>query len=455
MTPAARIDLLIDLLELLQKLPNLPMDKIVGDFLNQRRFVGSKDRRDIVERLYNITRSHARLGWWLQHISIPDTPRHRVLLWLCLGEGRGDHLDGLFLNDDEDTKTDNRARYAATPLTHNEKKFISDLHGKTLIHDNMPEWVQCECPEADYPRLKSVFGDDFAVAMQAMLENAPLDMRTNLLKSTREKALAALRKLDRDVSETPYSPWGIRASRKIFLSQANLLAKGWVDIQDEGSQLIALLANVKPSMQVLDYCAGAGGKTLALAAMMQNKGRIVAMDLESARLEKSRNRLKRAGVHNYELRPLSDEKNRKWLRRQKAAFDVVLLDVPCSGSGTWRRNPDMRWRNAAPDLEILTTTQADILERVADKVKVGGHLVYGTCSLFQEENEHQIKKFLQNHPDYEIVPIPTLWAQLKQDQSVTGDCPVSSDFLRLFPHTHQTDGFFTAVLKRTASPTPS
>jgi 16S rRNA (cytosine967-C5)-methyltransferase len=192
----------------------------------------------------------------------------------------------------------------------------------------------------------------------------------------------------------------------------------------------------------MDYCAGGGGKTLALASAMRVKGRIVAMDLDAGRLAKAKTRFKRARVSDIiETRPLSDEKSRKWLRRQKQSFDVVLVDVPCSGTGTWRRNPDTRWRNYGPSLEELIPVQADILERVAGVVKEGGRLVYATCSMLPEENERQIEKFLAAHPEYELAELQSVWPEGCKP-------PCDGTYMRLTPKRHGTDGFFAAILIR-------
>jgi 16S rRNA (cytosine967-C5)-methyltransferase len=199
---------------------------------------------------------------------------------------------------------------------------------------------------------------------------------------------------------------------------------------------------------VLDYCAGAGGKTLALAASMNNKGRIVATDTEKGRLERARPRFRRAGVHDIiEVRPLSDEKNRKWLRRQKATFDVVLADVPCTGSGTWRRNPDTRWKAYGPGLAELLLVQTEILDKVAKAVKPGGRFVYATCSLLPAENDAQVKAFLERHPEFEVMPVAEAW-------DADTPAPCEGDFLRLTPRQHNTDGFFAAVLRRKGAPEP-
>jgi 16S rRNA (cytosine967-C5)-methyltransferase len=226
------------------------------------------------------------------------------------------------------------------------------------------------------------------------------------------------------------------------MSATKAFHKGLVEIQDEGSQLIAHLCQVQPGMRVLDFCAGGGGKTLGLAAAMGGKGIIYAMDNDSRRLEKGRRRYRKADIHNVEVRSLEDEKNRKWLRRQKGAMDIVLVDAPCSSSGTWRRNPDLRWNNYGPSLEEIKISQAEILERVADKVKPGGRLVYATCSLFAEENEEQVEAFLTKHPDFTLINVCEAWPDGVES------CPVPGPYMRLTPKDHQTDGFFTAILQK-------
>ena len=192
--------------------------------------------------------------------------------------------------------------------------------------------------------------------------------------------------------------------------------------------------------QVLDYCAGGGGKTLALAAAMQRKGRIVAADLDARRLENGRKRYKKAGIADIvEIRPLSDDKNRKWIKRQKGKFDIVLVDAPCSGTGTWRRNPDMRWQHYGPSLEELIPIQSEIMEKASRTVKPGGKFVYATCSLLAQENEEQVEKFLAAQPDFSLVPL---------DETLG----LGSPYMRLSPYRHGTDAFFTAVFQRNDVP---
>lgn len=431
MTPAARISAVLDILEKLAASP-VPMDATVGDYMRYRRYIGSKDRADIAERTYKIIRSHARLGWWLNKLGAADTPRHRLIAHLMLQDGLNlNHLHKLF----------DGGKFSAADLAPEEIEFAKSLEGKALEAHDMDVAVRAECPPEHEKTLRGLFGDDFKDEMLAMQEPAPLDLRVNFLALTREEAAESLAKDGVLTDPTPFSPWGLRVRGKAFLSDTKAFTKGHVEIQDEGSQLIAHVCGVRPGMQVLDYCAGAGGKTLALAGAMQRKGRIVAMDIEASRLEKARPRFRRAHAHdNIEIRALSDDKQRKWLKRQKQTFDVVLTDVPCSGTGTWRRNPDTRWRTYGPGLDALLPVQAEILERVAKCVKPGGRLVYATCSLLPQENEEQVEKFLGNHPEFTVLPATEIF----------GSSDLGERFMRLTPRRHNTDGFFAAVLVRSA-----
>jgi 16S rRNA (cytosine967-C5)-methyltransferase len=434
MTPAARLQAVLDLLEKIDA-SRIPMDGTVGDYMRNRRYIGGKDRAAVAERLYMIVRAHARLDWWLARAKADDTPRNRALAWLSLGEGmEPKYVEQLF-----DAST-----YGPTELNPDEHALLPHFKSLALDHPDMPDSVRAECPPAWEEKLRAQFGDAFEAEMKAMIPPATLDLRVNLRKIGREDAAKSLAKDKVETVLTRLSPWGLRAKSKAFLSETKAFTKGLVEIQDEGSQLIALVGDPQPGMQVLDYCAGSGGKTLALAAAMNNKGRIVACDIEENRLAKIRPRLKRSGVADIvEVRPLSDEKNRKWLRRQKGTFDLVLVDAPCSGTGTWRRNPDLRWRQFGPSLEQLIVTQAEILDRVAKTVKPGGKLVYATCSLVREENEAQVEAFLQREPDFTVLPMAQAWPG--------GSPPCDGDFMRLTPLRHETDGFFAAVLVRTAT----
>ncbi|HTK85365.1 MAG TPA: RsmB/NOP family class I SAM-dependent RNA methyltransferase [Patescibacteria group bacterium] len=439
MKPGARIQSTIDLLEKIAA-SRVPMDATTGDYMRARRYIGSKDRAEIAERTYNIARARARLGWWLEKKSTPDSPRARVLAWLVLGEGKtADQIAALF----------DGSQHAPSVLTDEDKKFVAALPLGGLIAADMPDPVRVECPPEYERALRERFGGDFVPEMEAMMDSAPLDLRINALRApARDEVKKSLAKDGVKTETSNFAPFGLRVQGKAFLSKTKAFTKGWVEIQDEGSQLVATLCDAKPGMQVLDYCAGAGGKTLALAASMNNKGRIVATDTEKGRLERARPRFRRAGVHDIiEVRPLSDEKNRKWLRRQKGTFDVVLADVPCSGSGTWRRNPDTRWKAYGPKLDELLQTQAEILDKVAKAVKPGGRFVYATCSLLPEENEKQVAAFLDRHPEFEIMPVNEAWP-------ANAPAPCEGNFMRLTPKLHNTDGFFAAVLRRKPGAAP-
>ncbi len=234
---------------------------------------------------------------------------------------------------------------------------------------DMPLSVRLNIPAWILPRLEATFGDETEAAVSALNQPAPLDLRVNTLKTTRNQVLKQLAAEGFEAVPTPWSPVGIRLKERRPLSGHDLWKKGEIEVQDEGSQLLALLVDAQPSMAVIDYCAGAGGKTLAMAATMENRGRIVATDTAGWRLDRSRERLRRAGVNNVEFRSLEDEATVKWLKRQAARFDRVFADVPCSGSGTWRRNPDLKRRFSEKDLEELVVKQQFILGRAASLVK--------------------------------------------------------------------------------------
>lgn len=427
MKPASRIQACIEILEGLDK-AKIPMDSTIGDYMRARRYIGAKDRADIVERVYALMRNYARLGWWLKRVDAPRAPRSFLIAYLALIDKVSEsRLKDLF----------DGSKYAPTELDEDDFRLYERFKGQELEHHDMPPGIRSECPAVYEETLQAYFGENFAAEMAAMLHPATLDLRVNTFLQPREAVKESLAKDRVQTSETPYSPWGLRCASKSFLSKTKAFHKGWIEIQDEGSQLIAHVCDAKPGMQVLDYCAGGGGKTLALAVGMNRKGRIVAMDLEERRLEKGKQRFRKAQLADIiEVRPLSDEKNRKWLRRQKETFDVVLLDVPCTGTGTWRRNPDMRWKVYGPGLEELVQVQTEIMDKVVGCVKVGGKLVYATCSLLPAENEEQIAKFLERHPGFEVQPFNN---------------ELGKEFMRLTPLRHNTDGFFAAVLVKKAS----
>jgi 16S rRNA (cytosine967-C5)-methyltransferase len=282
--------------------------------------------------------------------------------------------------------------------------------------------------------------------MAALCGTAALDLRVNGLKiDDREKARAALAREGVDAARTPLSPIGLRVFERVPLGTLKTFRDGFVEVQDEGSQLAALLADARPGMRVVDFCAGAGGKTLALAAAMENRGHLVACDIAAKRLERATERLRRAGASIVQRVPLTSARD-KWVKRHGQGFDRVFVDAPCTGTGTWRRNPDAKWRLRPEDLADLTALQAEILDSAQRLVKPGGRLVYVTCSLLAEENEQQVAHFLAGHPAFSLLPVGPVW------RAVIGtEAPAESEMLRLTPARHGTDGFFVALIERAAT----
>ena len=332
-------------------------------------------------------------------------------------------------------------QYAPEALIPAEAAVLRQLDGQPLEHPDMPVAVRIEVPDWVFPALEARFGDSLVPEMAAALEPATLDLRVNLLMGTREGAQAALMAEQLEAAITPLSPWGLRIEGRRAVTSGPAFQSGIVEIQDEGSQLVAALVGAGPDMRVVDYCAGAGGKTLAMAMTMGNRGHLVACDVSVPRLEGAVRRLRRAGVHNVERHLLAP--GDKWAKRRAEGFDRVLVDAPCTGTGTWRRNPDARQRLRERDLEELVPKQAAILDAAARLVRPGGRLVYATCSLLPAENEHQVDAFLERTPAFRLIPIADAW-------SLPTPPPGTGPHLSLTPMQHHTDGFFGAVLERTA-----
>ena len=432
MTPAARLQAILDLMSEIDTVPR-PADAIVSAWFRARRQIGDADRGEIIAQLQELLRHQARLGWWLDRHGRKDTHRNRLLAFLTLVERRKpDQLKRLFSG----------AKYAPSILTEAEATLVVKLQGSPVDHPAMPDDVRLECPDWAAAALRRRFGADFETEMAAMLTPPPLDLRVNTLKTTRAHSLRALRDIGLPAEVSAVAPFGIRVGARLSLAHLPGLKTGEIEIQDEGSQLVALLVDARPGDRVVDFCAGAGGKTLAIAAQMQNKGRIIACDVNEGRLKRCAERARRAGLQNAETRLLSSETDR-WVKRHKAGFDRVLVDAPCSGTGTWRRNPDARWRSPQEQgVDNLAALQGRILASAARLVKPGGRLVYATCSLLSEENEDRVAAFLAAHPEFSVVPLAEVAPQL------TGSA--HPDYLSLTPARHDTDGFFAAVLQRAA-----
>jgi 16S rRNA (cytosine967-C5)-methyltransferase len=426
MTPAGRLEASIALLEAVEAAPARPADAVANDFFRERRFIGSGDRRAVSDRVWRVLRARRRLTWFAPKA----TPRLLVAASLLT---EGWTLSGV-------AESFSGERFAPPGLERNEYNALRPVEGRALDQPDMPEPVRYEVPDWLYPRLRDQYGDRFGIEMAALGEPAPLDLRVNLLKGSREEGRAALAAEGWEARPTSISPWGLRIDGRRPVTAGAAFQSGLVEIQDEGSQLVAALTGPKPGMRVVDWCAGAGGKTLALAAMMGNRGQIVACDVSASRLDGAVRRLRRAGVNNVERHLVVP--GDKWAKRRAGAFDRVLVDAPCTGTGTWRRNPDARHRLLEQDLLELIRKQSSILDTAQALVQPGGRLVYATCSLLREENEAQVSGFLSSHADFALVPLAEAWPV-----EASGP-PCEGPFLSLTPASHGTDGFFAAVLER-------
>ncbi len=431
MTPPARFAAAIELLASIEAAPRKPADAIANAFFRDRRFIGSGDRRAISTRTWAVIRGRRRLAWWLERAKMPVNPRLLVAASLLTEGWTLEGVDQGFAG----------GQFGPTHLSTAEETGLQVIEGNALTHPEMPQSTALEVPDWLVPLLSAKFGEQTAAEMAAMDSEAPLDLRVNMLKGDRAQAQGALRSEGIEAELTNLSPWGLRIAGRRAVTTGVAFQSGLVEVQDEGSQLIALLVDAKPGMRVVDYCAGAGGKTLAIAMGMENRGHIVACDVHDKRLEGAVKRLRRAGVHNVEQHLLTE--GDKWGKRRAGGFDRVLVDAPCTGTGTWRRNPDARQRLRAVDLEELRPKQAGILRDAAKLVRVGGRLVYATCSLLAEENEMQVSAFLDERPEFAVVPLAEAWP-------LPTPVPCEGPYLSLTPRMHGTDGFFAAVLERKA-----
>ena len=443
MTPGARVAATIELLDEIVSRSERPADLVANAFFRARRFIGGGDRRAVSERVWGILRRYGQLAWWLDRTRHPGRDARAIVSAdLMLVERMTlDQLAALF----------DGGRYRPSLLDDSEVRALRQMEGHSLSHPEQPDWVRLNVQEWVAPHLKEAYGEAWGREIAALENPPPVDLRVNRLKADLEQARAALKREGIETEPMRYAPNGLRLKKRLSVVAGAAFQDGLVEVQDEGSQLVAALVDGRPGMQVADYCAGAGGKTLAIAAGMNNKGRVVAMDVYESRLDRSAQRLRRAGAHNVERRPIGPD-NAKWLKRQKAAFDRVLVDAPCTGTGTWRRNPDGRWTLKPQDLEELVPKQAAILDAAARLVKPGGGLVYATCSVLVPENERQIEAFLARHPEFEIVPVATLWPEAvgTEPPAQSADSP----YLRLSPLRHGTDGFFAATMVRKESVPP-
>ena len=431
MIPAARISAAIEVIGDIET-NRRPAVEALKAWGLAHRFAGSGDRAAIAGLAYDTLRRKSSTGFLMGS----DTPRAAVLGMLKLERGFGvDALASLFSGE----------RFAPEPLTVDEKRALTSA---TL--DDAPAHVAGDYPEWLDPHLARTFGDARVEEAAALARRAPLDLRVNTLKGKRDQALAQLSHVG--VVACAWSPIGLRIAPKPDAKSPAIQAepafiKGLVEVQDEGSQLVALMAGAQPGELVIDLCAGAGGKTLALAAAMENRGQIFATDRDKRRLAPIHDRLKRAGVRSVDVRTPAGEADPVADLAGKA--DLVLIDAPCTGTGTWRRNPDAKWRTRPGALEQRCKEQAEVLDRAASLVKSGGRIAYVTCSVLTEENDDQAQAFVTRHPQFEVAAaVPNAWMSDNILQRLRQAALPTRAGLLMTPHRTGTDGFYLALFRR-------
>ena len=398
-----------------------PADMVLSKFFKDHKKLGRQDRHEIAETVYAALRH-----WQKLHMVFGAKAPARLMALGALVIGRGVSIASLsdIINEAE--------RTALSGL----KAAKTEFTGRLNTASELPEWL--------VERMQGQYSEEEIVTLgQALSHAAPLDTRVNTIKGKRDKVLAQLDADGFKAEATPFSPWGIRFKDKAAINKNPLFLDGFLEVQDEGSQLLALISGAKRGEVVVDFCAGAGGKTLALAAMMNNTGRLYAMDVSEKRLANIKPRIARAGVGNITPQRLDHERDLR-LKKLWNKADRVLVDAPCSGLGTLRRNPDLKYRQSNASIDELVTLQARILDSAAHLVKRGGYLVYATCSVLAEENQNQIQNFLANHAEFSLVNCGDLLKSNKIELD-------TGEFLQLNPATHHTDGFFAAVLQKSSS----
>ena len=406
---------------------NSPADAKLSDFFRNNRDLGTKDRAFVAESVYGVLRRLRFLSTVAANEeNDPDDARKLILAWLLRVQGKS-------------------IREMESVLNEQQTEWAHTIKAKST--ENLPLAVQADVRDWLWEKLVAQYGEAEALTIcRSMHEQASLDLRVNTIKSNREdtlkRMLAENTSNENTIEITPHAPCGIRMPGRMNISKHVLFTEGKIEVQDEGSQLLSYLVAPKRGQMVADLCAGAGGKTLAIGALMKNTGRLYAFDVSEKRLMNLGKRLKRSGLSNLHAQVISGETDPK-LKRLNGKFDRVLVDAPCSGFGTLRRNPDLKWRFEQKDIAELSIKQTAILARAAKLTKAGGRLIYATCSLLQDENENIAEAFLGAHPEFSLIPASEILSQ-QQIKLNTGK------YLKLLPHLHGTDGFFAAVFERNA-----
>lgn len=400
-----------------------PADAVVSRFFRDNRGLGPRERATLAETVYTVLRKKLLFD----HLAPSGSGSKERRLAILGFHGPRDFLK--------------------SALTEQEKNWLDQcdaINPADLMErhrHNLPEWL--------VQPLKDQLGDEFWPLADSMAQNAPLDLRVNVLKEKRADVQKELAREAIKSIATPYSPWGLRIEGKPALTKLDAFTRGAIEVQDEGSQLLALLLDAKRGEMVVDFCAGAGGKTLAIGATMRSTGRLYAFDVSAHRLDALKPRMARSGLSNIHPAAIAHERDER-IKRLAGKIDRVLVDAPCSGLGTLRRNPDLKWRQSAKAVQELVVKQAAILDSAARLLKPGGRLVYATCSILPQENEAIAEAFTAAHPDFVPLDAGEVLSQLKVEQaaSLCSGSETGTAYLRMWPHRHQTDGFFAAVWTR-------
>ena len=397
-----------------------PADTTLSRYFKDHPRLGPRERGAVAEGIYAILRNKS---FFTDFAEAGQSPTMRRLTILGLAEAVGaDALAG---------------------LTEEETEFLTRI--AQIDRNLMPAQMRSNLPKWLFDKFVAQYGEAETLQLaDALNQPAPLDLRVNSIKATREDVMAKLLEAPIAAVPTPFAPLGLRVLKKPSLQNLPLFKDGAIEVQDEGSQLLSQIVGAKRGEMVVDFCAGAGGKTLALGALMRNTGRLYAFDISEKRLAKLKPRMARSGLSNVHPVQIAHERDAK-VKRLAGKIDRVLVDAPCSGLGTLRRNPDVKWRQKIEAIAEMQVKQAAILDSAARLLKGGGRLVYATCSLLTEENEFIVEQFLAAHPEFDLVPMRKVLAEQKIALEM-------DDYLKLLPHKHQTDGFFAAVLERKPLP---
>ena len=418
MHPNALLEHATELLHRVLQLKH-PADGVVSDYFRANRTLGSRERHTLAETTYAVLRK--RLLW--QHLAQSGNGELERRLAVLAWQGN----DG----------------FLRAALNETEQRWLAQA--RAVDRSTLPERLRHNLPEWLADRLRPALGDEFWPFVDAVENAAPLDLRVNALKANRDGVRGELSALGIEAIDTPHSPLGLRIDGKPALHQLDVFLRGDVEVQDEGSQLLALITGAKRGEMVVDFCAGAGGKTLALGAEMRNTGRLYAFDTSGHRLAALKPRLARSGLSNVHPVQIAHERDDR-IKRLAGKVDRVLVDAPCSGLGTLRRNPDLKWRQTPEGIAEMRVKQPAILASAARLLKPGGRLVYATCSPLEIENEDVVRAFDAAHAD-SFEPLPAAEA-LARARVVAADTLAQGSYLRLWPHRHRTDGFFAAVWQR-------